>query len=55
MTKKELINALNSLDCNEDINIELWSSGYYADSFTSLNDIELVDYADGSQVIQLSY
>jgi hypothetical protein len=55
MTNKELISALNNLDCDDDINVELWSSGYHADTFTSLNDIALTDYADGTQAIQLSY
>ncbi len=55
MTKKELIDALSSLDCDDDINVELWSSSYHADTFTSLNDVELAAYADGSQVIRLSY
>ncbi len=55
MIKKELIDALNNLECDDNTAVELWNSNYHADTFTSLNDIELVDYADGSQVIQLSY
>jgi len=55
MTKQELIKTLQTLDCPDDTTIELWNSGYYGDSFTSLNDVELVRYEDDSIVIQLSY
>lgn len=55
MTKQELIEALQQLDCPDDTLIELWNSSYHSDTFTSLNDIELATYADGSIVVQLSY
>jgi len=55
MTKQELIETLQALGCSDDTPIELWNSNYHTDTFTSLNDIELADYSDGTQAIQLSY
>lgn len=54
MTKRELIKVLQQLDCPDETNVRLWNSGIACDTYTNVNEVNLISFFDSDKTIEIT-